>query len=202
MWFPVLLTVSVLSRAGELASEQPMQGSQFHRWRMTRAMRTRRGGSGGRHLPSASSVLPDVRVSGTSGKLVLLQLPCQLQFYRWLLATMLQSCNCSFHIWIVLFHFDEEKNGFTETETEGEGRVPNLSAQDCNSIHPLFHSPDKQPLINMSSSLAWYRFFFPSKLQFYLKLNTVPSSLLHLVSAVLGLISSLSFLEEQWRVVF
>lgn len=28
--FPVLLTTSVLSKAGELASEQPMQGSKFH----------------------------------------------------------------------------------------------------------------------------------------------------------------------------
>lgn len=48
----------------------------------------------------------------------------------------------------------------------------------------------------MSSSLAWYSEFSFSLVncKFYLKINTVPNSLLHSASAVLGLIGSLSVL--------
>lgn len=35
--FPVLLTVSVLGKAGELASKRPMQGSKFHSCRITKS---------------------------------------------------------------------------------------------------------------------------------------------------------------------
>lgn len=92
VWFPVLPTVSVLGRAGELASEQLTQGSKFHSWRTLRATGTRRG----LELEADTCILPawyllmagslnewEVRASTT--------LPCQLQFYRWLLSTMFKT---------------------------------------------------------------------------------------------------------------
>lgn len=177
------------------------------------------GGTGSRHLHSASLVLTGVRISGVGarGWCFCNSSIRQLWLYSdyWAQSSRPESWNCNLQVLFVLFHFDEEKNSFIEIKMEGEGSHPQMVSWHTLNLGSVSHTWMHRPewvytmhqisgcWINMSSSLAWYSLFFLLvNCKFYLKINTVPNSLLHSASAVLGLISSLSFLEEQWRVHF
>lgn len=205
VWFPALPTVNMLGRAGELGAQQPMQGSKFHSWRITRATTTRRG----LVVEAEACIL----LFGTYWcqdlwneweVLASTALPCQLQFYRWLLSTMSKSWDCNLQVLIVLLHSDQGTMLFLKLKLkEGEAThrwscgvlwnkeghyVQSLSAQVCNSTHLCSIHQISSLWINLSPSLAGYTFCFPLvNCKLYLQINIMPRSLLHSDSAVLGL---------------
>lgn len=115
-------------------------------------------------------------------------------------------------ILFVLFHSDEGKMVFLKLKLKEEEAARRWSCgalrawvARTTTAHTLCSTQQTSSLwINTSSSLARSTFCFPLvKCKIYLKINVVPSSLLHSASAALGLSHQQSVLPRKcWKAVF